>query len=133
MIVDEDVEEFIQHFGKKGMHWGIRNIKNPSKREKFRVGTERFQRRVIDPQRRVAVGRGSFGDKFRVALNTPMIDLATIGLKEGARSNLEDAKLVQNKVKRGKKRFTAWAARLNRVSIADLNYNIPRAKANLRG
>lgn len=46
MIIDREVEDFIvEHFGKKGMHWGVRNAVNATGRGTKRAG--------------LAVGRGA--------------------------------------------------------------------------
>lgn len=84
-INDEEVDEFIEHFGKKGMKWGVRN-----------------QRR-LDRARRVAKGRGSLGDEIRVLGRQSVTSLIRgKGLQGAASRDVMKLEAARKRIKAGK-------------------------------
>ena len=54
MIIDEDV--YLEHFGVKGMRWGVRNQKRGGTKEQRRAGNKKFVRNLA-----IGVGVGAVG------------------------------------------------------------------------
>jgi hypothetical protein len=85
MITDEEVEDFIEHFGKKGMKWGVRN-----------------QRR-LDIARRVSKGTGSMSDSIRSFGRQSVISLIRgKGLRGAAARDVLKLQAAKARIKTGK-------------------------------
>lgn len=132
MILQEDVD-FLEHYGKKGMKWGVRKAASAKAGAKARsANSERFGNRNNDVAqkrlnqiRRVASGKGSAADKFIVGFaKVPMQDLIVGGgLRGGAQVNLDRSAKIQKKVKAGRARTTDKLLRVGGYDIRELNYS----------
>lgn len=111
-VFDEkpDLEDVVEHFGVKGMRWGVRRTRN-------------VQKRSIDPLKRVASGEGSKRDKAKVALRNYTIgDLAKgRSLKKSAARRVDIIKKNQDKVNAGQDRVRNVLALTAGVRIKDLD------------
>lgn len=97
MIINEEV--YLEHFGVKGMHWGVR-------------GTRRAQKR-IDRTHRIATGKASLLDR---ALGSALT-------KKGASRQLQRGANAQAKINSGKKKATNALATVSGVKIKELNFH----------
>jgi hypothetical protein len=86
-VTDPDpTQDFIEHFGTKGMKWGVRNARN--------VSTRRAQTRV-DRIARVADGTASKVDRYNAA------GYSYVYTKKHAKTQLSALRKAQDKVNRG--------------------------------
>ena len=132
MILQEDIN-FLEHYGKKGMKWGVRKANNAKAAAKARKANsvrpgnrknEDAQKR-LDQVRRVASGKGSAADKLIVgAFKLPVQDLVLGGgLRGGAQVNLDRSANLKKKINAGKSRTTDRMLRLGGYDIRELNYS----------
>lgn len=98
MISDKDVDAFIEHYGVKGMRWGVR-------------GTRRVQKR-LDRANRLLEGKGSVKDHI----------LRPAFTKKGINRQLQRGADDQAKILAGKKKVGNAIAVASGVRIKDLNY-----------
>lgn len=99
MVTDEEVEEFLEHYGKKGMHWGIR-------------GTRRVQKR-LDRTQRIATGKASVIDRL----------LGSAVTAKGANRQLQRGANQQAKINAGKLKALNSLNIVAGVKVKDLNYH----------
>lgn len=100
----EDLD-FLAHFGKKGMKWGVRRqVKN----------TALAQKR-IDRIARVADGSASAKDRVAAYYLHGVIS------KKSARYTLSRAMKAQKDIANGKKKVTASLAKLQGIRVSELN------------
>jgi len=59
MVTDQEVDEFIEHFGIKGMRWGVRNQQNLERVNRVARGTELRKVRNRRIVKRVAIVGGT--------------------------------------------------------------------------
>lgn len=98
---DEEIDEFLAHFGVKGMHWGVR-------------GTRRVQKRLNRTQR-VAEGKASKVDRL-LAANTMVFT------KKGANRVLQRGANHQAKILAGKRKTSNLLATVSGVRVKDLKF-----------
>lgn len=80
-----DVDEFLEHFGKKGMKWGVRKEAR------------------LETTRRVAEGKGSIVDKYKVLNRNSALSVArNHGLKGAAAKQVQDMEALKSRVLAGK-------------------------------
>lgn len=99
MLTDEDVDDFLEHVGVKGMHWGVR-------------GTRRAQKR-IDRTQRIATGTASTKDRV----------LGSAFTKKGANRQLQRGANQQAKINAGKLKATNVLTTLAGVKVKELNFH----------
>ena len=103
--------QYLAHYGKKGMKWGVRN-------------TAKVQKRV-DRIRRVASGTASKSDRRKAAL----LDVAAIdlirgkGLRTGAQKTLDRNEATKKKIVGGKRKAYDILSPLNGVTMRDLSFD----------
>lgn len=116
MISDHDVDDFLEHFGVKGMKWGQRKERR----------TARIQRRV-DRTMAVAKGKGSVGDRL----------LGMGATQKGAQRQLQRYANAQakyeSKVAAGKKQLNEKILnKTGAVKLQDIDFGVKGdAKAGL--
>lgn len=98
MFVDEEV--YLEHYGKKGMHWGVR-------------GTRRVQKR-LDRLDRISKGTATTGDRFATGLLTN---------KRSADKMLKRGAKLQDKINHGQRKTQDILIKANGIKIKDLNYH----------
>ncbi len=113
MIIDED--EFLEHYGKKGMKWGERR-------------TARFQTKKLDPARRVASGTGSKRDQrlARYETRTIMDVVRRRSVQETSRRALDQTAALQTRIAAGERRVTGFLINSGGINIANLDYSYTR-------
>ncbi len=100
MIIDE---EYLEHFGKKGMKWGVR------------------RQRRLDQMNRVAKGKGSRGDKVREALSISTSDLAKgRGLRGGVAVKAARVTARRDRIRSGKATAGDVLAHVGTTRLIDL-------------
>lgn len=67
-LTHSEIDAYFEHRGVKGMKWGVR-------RQQKR--TANYQKRIIDPQRRVASGKGTLADKITTYQDSSIGTLVT--------------------------------------------------------
>ena len=116
MILGEDQKpslEDLAHFGVKGMQWGKRRGLTDVHNEKVT--------KAIAINSRVASGKGSFGDKFKVAQTTTLPRLvANNGLKGVAAKNTKLLEEHQARIANGQKKIRDMLAIYGGASVGDL-------------
>jgi hypothetical protein len=98
MSTDVEIEEFLEHFGVKGMRWGVR-------------GTRRVQKR-LDRANRILEGKGSLKDNL----------LRSAFTKKGINRQLQRGADDQAKILAGKKRVSNALATASGIKIKNLDY-----------
>lgn len=113
-LYSEDVEDFLAHFGVKGMRWGVRKAITRNNQAK------------VDIYRRVASGHGDLLDKAAVGLNSsPLHLLANKGnLSKTAKGDLDHAKELQKRVNAGESKVHDLLLRSGGVNVRHLNYSL---------
>lgn len=131
MVTEQEVDDFLEHFGKKGMKWGQRHALARAAKGPDRFGnrnTASVQRRV-DVVRRVANGKGSHADMLKAGLlyvPFPYTVSEGFSVSGGSKRLLQQNKRIQKKIVAGKKNTTDILNRIGGVDIRELNYNISR-------
>lgn len=125
--MNEVDELLLEHFGVKGMHWGVHNkprtIKtaagtNVSRR---RGKVVRKQQKSIDRLRRLEVGKGSKTDKFIASMfQIPTVNLHE-GIQGGAHLTLERKRIHKKKILSGKRKVRDLLDRFAGINVRDLN------------
>lgn len=101
----DKVEDFLEHFGVKGMRWGVR------KKETGQGFYTRAGQRYVDQVKRVAEGKGSTWDR-----------LNTWGFtRKMAKRQLRLLKDSQDKINRGELSVVSILARAKNIKVKDLN------------
>lgn len=130
----EELNNFLEHFGVKGMKWGVTRQKAAVEKAKERSknpdrlgnrNNDKAQKR-INRVRRVASGKASKTDKLVASLlKVPIQDLAVAkgNLREASQITLERQKKTQNKIISGKKRTTDILYRFSGNDIRELNFS----------
>lgn len=119
-------EDFLAHYGKKGMKWGVRRAKARDAKGRDRFGNRNnfnAQKRV-NRIKRVASGKAGLTDKVRVGLTTSNYDYFSnqFSLKHASEQRLDRAKRAQRKIKNGKKNVTDILSRLGGVDIREITF-----------
>ena len=113
----ETPEDILEHFGVKGMHWGVRKARRVEKQN------ARVQKRV-DAVRRVAEGGGNRRDKIRVSFSTTTFDaLMSRNNQEMAQRTLNRMQKHQSKILAGKRKTQDILARAQGVRYRDLDFS----------
>ena len=108
---DQEVEDFLAHYGVKGMKWGVRR-------------TRRMQK-IVDRHDRIAKGTASKKDRILGA--NRMVFTA-----KGAERTLQRAANNQAKINAGKMKATNALAMLGGVRMKDMNYHGRKGDANAK-
>lgn len=107
----EDIE-FLEHFGVKGMKWGVR------------------QQARLDRTNRVAAGKGSFGDKARVASTQSYATLARgHGLKGAAKIQAKDLENLKTRMDLGRTTASDYFTRFGTIKLSNFGGTGARATA----
>lgn len=121
-----DSEEFLAHYGKKGMRWGQRRAQVRAAKGPDRFGNRNNYnaQKNVDRLKRVASGNASIVDKARVAMTTSSYDLTSnqFSLKDAAGQRIERAKRNKRKIESGKKNVSDIMSRLGGVDIREIQY-----------
>lgn len=128
---DYEIDEFLEHFGVKGMKWGVRraqrlNDQAASGVDKFGNRNNKSTQRRIDNVRKIASGKASAMETLRgVAFNVApeYIVKAGFSIKGGAQEQLDAAQKVQTKIVGGKKKATDVLLRMGGNDIRTLDYS----------
>jgi hypothetical protein len=105
--------EELAHHGVKGMKWGKRRGLTDVHNEKVT--------KSIAINNRVASGKGSFGDKFKVAQTTTLVGLAANkGLKGVAAKNERILKEHKARIENGQRKIRDGLAIYGGASVGDL-------------
>lgn len=134
LTTSNELDEFLSHYGVKGMKWGARRaaaVSRATERSKNpdRVGNRNkaeAQERT-DRYRRVASGKGSVSDKISVGVSTAAkysaLGFALQGgsLKNVARSQLLRDQKLQKKITQGKSRINDKLLRAQGIDMRELN------------
>jgi hypothetical protein len=109
MTTEAFVGEYLEHYGVKGMKWGVRK-RYLEKRDK-----------IASRQERVASGNASLRDKAKVALTTSNVDLVKgKGLKGAAALRAERERAHMDRVNNGRENAMDVLKRHGLTSIADI-------------
>jgi len=126
MIIDEEL--YLEHYGVRGMHWGIRrdpktgvrpiakalnegpagraskaNVDRYEARRRARINLTPGQQKRLDSSVRVAQGKASVSDTLRVASHQSLVSIIRgHGLKGAAARDAEKFKARQKRLKNGK-------------------------------
>lgn len=123
-------EDFLAHYGKKGMRWGQRKAVAKAN-ERSKKGPDRFGnrnnkmvQRKVDRVKRVAAGKASVSDKVRFYSTISLAELALedYSAKGVAQNRIDRAKRNQAKVASGKKRVTDKLLRLQGIDVREIKY-----------
>lgn len=138
-LTDDEIDaHFLEHFGVKGMKWGVRRqkavaaakqrAKTPDR--KGNRNNVKAQRRV-DVVRRIASGKATKQD-YGIALVNSLLQQGPLGtaievgagggVKGAAANRLDRAAKLQGKIGSGKKRVTDKLLRMQGVDIRELKY-----------
>lgn len=125
-----EVDEFLEHYGVKGMKWGVRRAekakaaarvrsKDP---ERFGNRNNRRYQRTVDKHKEVARGKGSFGTKAMIALSATGQEWVTnsFSVKEIAGSRVTTLKTHKAQISAGKKRVNDKLYRLQGVDLREI-------------
>ena len=108
----EDIE-FLEHFGVKGMKWGVR------------------QQKRLDMTKRVAEGRGSFKDKVRVASAQSAYSYGRSGggLKNAAKLQVKDLENLKKRMDLGRTTTKDYFNRMGTIKIFNFGGDGSKATA----
>lgn len=106
-ILQEDVD-FLEHYGVKGMRWGVR------KKETGQNFVTRGIQKRVDRTQKIADGTATKRDKVVSALDT------TIVTKKGAARSLRRLKAFQKQVEDGDARVQNMLLRMQGVNVSAL-------------
>ncbi len=106
MVVDEDI--YLEHFGVKGMKWGIRR-------------TSRLQR-DIDVMKKVADGTASNKEARRVGLGN------SSRAKKSAANSIRRGASLQEKINKGERGVTNALLKASGIRMQDLDYSTKKTK-----
>lgn len=125
MIIDEELYNFLEHHGVKGMKWGQRksmSLDSRSPRYQKRVAK---QQKLLDRMRRVAAGNASRGDKFIVGAFRTTIANQVLGkgLQGGTARQLGQLQKEQDKINAGKRKTSDILKRSAGVNVRYLTYS----------
>jgi hypothetical protein len=99
---DDQIDDYFEHHGVKGMHWGVR-------------GTRRVQK-ILDRTNRIATGNASGMDRVLGANRF-------VFTKKGAARQLRRGAKLQAKINAGKKRPTNFINTMYGIKIKNLDYH----------
>jgi len=109
VIIDEST--YLEHFGKKGMKWGVRQ-------------TRKAQGRV-DQFKRVAEGKGTGRDRRAVKAQTNFRDRKKSkgGIENAAKKRLDSLANSQAKMAVGKNKVSNMLMKLEGINMKDLDFS----------
>lgn len=107
-MIQEDVKDFLAHYGKKGMKWGQRN-------------NARTQGK-IDVLKRIANDTATNKD-FRKAHSIQGLSFTKNRAKSRAELNIKRGKEAQNNIMLGKNKVNDILLKAQGITIKDLDYN----------
>lgn len=102
MMYDTERQEYLEHYGVKGMRWGVRS-------------TRRLQKR-LDRTKRVRDGSATTGDKLKTAY------VQGVYTQKGAARVLKRGAKYQAKIVEGDKKVREMLLLAGGIRIRDLNY-----------
>lgn len=136
---DQEVEDFLEHFGVKGMRWGLRREANKSNVARLQnkgltkrqaKNTNRYQNRV-DAQRMTAKRMAGKANALQ-QLNNHMISNTMLSpstalrhplsSKKAAVLQLKKNQAVQTKIKKGESKVNSFFLKAQGISIKDIDY-----------
>lgn len=119
MNKDDEVLDFLEHFGVKGMHWGVRN---KSERRIRRIGK---QQKRVDRFRRAEAGTASKGDKFILSMFAiPVVQiLAEGGISDAASVSLTRERRRKEKILKGKRKTQDFLLKFQGVDVRTLDFS----------
>lgn len=137
---DEEVLDFLSHYGVQGMKWGVRRATNKASRLRLRnQGLSRRQARNtvraqnhVDKMRMAATGRQGKVNVLRQLSNRAFanqhLSLTTVirhplSTKKASQLQLQKAQKMQQQISEGKKKVNAVLLRIGGVSIKDIDYS----------
>lgn len=114
MIVDED--KFLEHYGKKGMKWGVR-----------KVYAEKTQKK-IDRFERVDKGTANKRDRFRSAAQTSGLEKAVAANRGQSVAGMKAKALKEHidRIEKGEARSIDMMAMYGSLTIVDLGRGVRR-------
>lgn len=121
-LTHSEIDSYLEHRGVKGMKWGVRRQQK---------NTARYQKITIDPQRRVASGKGSFKDKlttfndssWKTILTAKSYNRNVKFAQALAQKNLSLYKQDAKKMNAGKTNAQIILGKISGVNISKLNVN----------
>lgn len=137
-MTDLQDKAYLEHYGKKGMKWGVRRQKaaiaaaKARKTNPDRTGNrnnDKYQK-TIDQYRRAASGKATKTDTLILgAFKIPVVDLIAGGGVQGASQNILDRnQKSQRKIKAGKSRITDKLNRAGGIDVRELNFKYTEPK-----
>lgn len=121
-VSHSEIDAYFAHRGVKGMKWGVRREQK---------NTARYQNTTIDPQRRVASGKGSLKDKITTLNDSSWATILTAKsynrnvkfAQALAQKNLSLYKQDASKMKTGKTTAQIILGKLSGVNVSKLQLN----------
>lgn len=121
-LTHSEIDAYFAHRGVKGMKWGVRREQK---------NTARYQNITIDPQRRVASGKGSLKDKITTLNDSSWATILTAKsynrnvkfAQALAQKNLSLYKQDASKMKTGKTTAQIILGKLSGVNVSKLQLN----------
>lgn len=125
-----EVDEFLEHYGVKGMKWGVRRAekakaaarvrsKDP---ERFGNRNNRSYQRNVDRHKAIAKGGGTLGSKAMVALSATGQEWVSnsFSVRGIAEARIDSVKTQKAQIKAGKKRVTDKLYRMQGVDLREI-------------
>ena len=133
-----NVDDYLEHYGKKGMRWGVRSNVTTAGYSKAGIGRSYRNKsgkrvtkptvntqKVIDAQKAVAGGEKGFKVKYKASMGitVPQLLKAKGSIQKASKTRIDKGAEFQKKSNAGQAKIRTNLARVLGLQVSELNFN----------